>query len=135
MIELGCILARLTSLQEKWICDALHFGVFFKSFLAISNELEGIMIVVRYLMNEPIIDPSGPSLGSLRIYTRTEEKFSGLPVMGQMVVIWRLQNHQGSAWKMGRALIQQAGNYRVSSFLRADLISKTIYKCFNKGGH
>ena len=69
----------------------------------------------RYLMNEPIIDPAGPSLGSLRIYTRTEDKFSGLPLLGQMVVIWRLQNHQGGLWKMGRALIQQTGNYRVSS--------------------
>nr|CAH0101640.1 unnamed protein product [Daphnia galeata] len=66
-----------------------------------------------YLMNEPIIDPAGPSLGSLRIYTRTEDKFSGLPLLGQMVVIWRLQNHQGGLWKMGRALIQQTGNYRV----------------------
>lgn len=81
-------------------------------------------------MNEPIIDPAGPSLGSLRIYTRTEDKFSGLPVMGQMVVIWRLQNHQGSAWKMGRALIQQTVNYRVSLFLPVRIY--IIYKSYLK---
>lgn len=61
-------------------------------------------------MNEPIIDPVGPSLGSLRIYTRRED-YS----VGQLNVIWRLQNHQGASWKMGRALIQQTGNYRVSA--------------------
>lgn len=65
-------------------------------------------------MNEPIIDPTGPSLGSLRIYTRREEAFSGLPLLGQMVAVWRLHNHQAGVWKMGRALIQQTGNYRVS---------------------
>jgi hypothetical protein len=82
-------------------------------------------------MNEPIIDPAGPSLGSLRIYTRTEDKFSGLPVMGQMVVIWRLQNHQGSSWKMGRALIQQTVNYRVSLFLYESIsFTKLFYLNF-----
>ena len=75
-------------------------------------------------MNEPIIDPAGPSLGSLRIYTRKEDTFSGLPHVGQMVVIWRLQNHQGGGWKMGRALIQQTVNYRVSCF---DLLDASIY--------
>lgn len=64
-------------------------------------------------MNEPIIDPAGPSLGTLRIYTRREDIFSGLPITSQLAVIWRLQNHQGGIWKMGRALIQQTNNYRV----------------------
>jgi hypothetical protein len=134
VIGLGCILVRSTSLPEHWICDALLFGVYliFIEIFFFFIKLTGrdFNCVVRYFMNEPIIDPAGPSLGSLRIYTRTEDKFSGLPVMGQMVVIWRLQNHQGSAWKMGRALIQQSVNYRVSLFLPVRIY--IIYKSYLK---
>ena len=68
-------------------------------------------------MNEPIIDPAGPSLGSLRIYTRKEEPLVSMMMMTpstvQPTVIWRLQNHQGGNWKLGRAQIEQTTSYRV----------------------
>lgn len=86
------------------------------------------LILNRYLMNEPIIDPSGPSLGSLRVYVRKEDTFSGLSLMGQLNVIWRLQNHQGGVWKMGRALITQTSNYRVSN--KKNIESLHYYYCY-----
>lgn len=65
-------------------------------------------------MNEPIIDPAGPSLGSLRIYIRKEDPSGTVPA--QQTLIWRLQNHQGGSWKLGRALIEQSNSYRVFFF-------------------
>ncbi|KAK4015400.1 hypothetical protein OUZ56_030380 [Daphnia magna] len=87
--------------------------LFSRPFNVTSGKMDMRCMTFWYLMNEPIIDPTGPSLGSLRIYTRREEAFSGLPLLGQMVAVWRLHNHQAGVWKMGRALIQQTGNYRV----------------------
>ena len=59
-------------------------------------------------MYEPIIDPSGPSLGSLRIYTK-KEKGS----VTQKQTIWRLQNHQAAGWQLGQASITETDDYRV----------------------
>lgn len=106
---------NVTSGKVDMRCLTFWYRVLDSFVVVYSIRLSRNRLWYRYLMNEPIVDPAGPSLGSLRIYTRKEDTFSGLP-HGQMVVIWRLQNHQGSVWKMGRALIQQTGNYRVSRF-------------------
>ena len=62
-------------------------------------------------MNEPIIDPSGPSVGSLRVYTSREEASGNN--QQQQTVVWRLNNHQGSGWRLAQANIQQTSSYRV----------------------
>lgn len=70
-----------------------------------------------YFMNEPIVDPAGPGLGTLRVYVRKEDpNVLGSPasaIFSQYSVIWRLHNHQGGVWKYARAQIQQTINYRV----------------------
>ncbi|XP_076343697.1 MAM and LDL-receptor class A domain-containing protein 1-like [Tachypleus tridentatus] len=54
-----------------------------------------------YFMFERTIDPSGPSLGSLRVYVlpSSSGKFS------RLIPVWRLNNHQGRRWMMARAPI------------------------------
>lgn len=82
-----------------------------------STRLDQRCLTFWYFMNEPIIDPAGPSLGSLRIYIRREEPVNmSSGIMSSVIqqrTIWRLHNHQGSSWKMGRALIQQSSSYQV----------------------
>lgn len=58
----------------------------------------------RYIMNEPFIDASGPSLGALTVYTRSasERDSTGNLVMKPQ---WRLYNHQGPDWLYAQALI------------------------------
>ena len=75
-------------------------------------------LLSRYFLNEPIIDPAGPSLGSLRVYVRREDATNNQ----QQAVIWRLHNHQGSGWKLGQANIQQTGSYRVLSIVTTNQI-------------
>lgn len=52
-----------------------------------------------YYMFERTIDPSGPSLGSLRVHVLHH------PLDGTkkpLTTIWRLNNHQGHRWLMAR---------------------------------
>lgn len=55
-------------------------------------------------MSEPFIDTSGPSLGALALYTKTNDRDSG----GNLVLkpVWRLYNHQGPDWQYAQATIQ-----------------------------
>lgn len=50
----------------------------------------------RFIMNEPFIEPTGPSLGALTVYMRSNERDS----VGNLVMkpMWRLYNHQGPDW-------------------------------------
>lgn len=56
-------------------------------------------------MNEPFIEASGPSLGALAVYTRSNERDS----VGNFVLrpVWRLYNHQGPDWQYAQALIRE----------------------------
>ncbi|KAJ9580899.1 hypothetical protein L9F63_023923, partial [Diploptera punctata] len=56
-----------------------------------------------FVLNEPFIDNTGPSLGSLTVYIRTFERV-GNPVM---TPIWRLYNHQGPEWRYAQASIPE----------------------------
>lgn len=71
-----------------------------------------------YFMNEAIIDPAGPGLGSLGVYIRPEDA----GVEQQPVAIWRLRNHQAEMWMMARASIQATKDYRVKSILLTESI-------------
>lgn len=53
-------------------------------------------------MNEPFIDTTGPSLGALSIYLRSNDN-TGNTIMKS---IWRLYNHQGPDWQYAQALIK-----------------------------
>ena len=57
----------------------------------------------RFVLNEPFIDNTGPSLGSLTIFTKTFERL-GNPVL---TPIWRLYNHQGPEWRYAQAQIPE----------------------------
>jgi len=54
-------------------------------------------------MNEPFIDTTGPSLGALSIYLRSNDN-TGSTIMKP---IWRLYNHQGPDWQYAQALIKE----------------------------
>lgn len=53
-------------------------------------------------MNEPFIDTTGPSLGALSVYLRSNDNTGGTV----MKPIWRLYNHQGPDWQYAQALIK-----------------------------
>ncbi|XP_063218533.1 MAM and LDL-receptor class A domain-containing protein 1-like [Bacillus rossius redtenbacheri] len=78
-----------------------------------SPELKGssnpTCVSFWYVLNEPFIDNSGPSLGSLGVYLRTTDK-TGHHVMNP---IWRLYNHQGPEWRYAQAQIQDANDHMV----------------------
>ena len=59
-------------------------------------------------MNEPFIEPSGPSLGALTIFTRSNEKDAN----GNLILkpVWRLNNHQGPDWQYAQATILEPTN-------------------------
>ncbi|XP_049780981.1 MAM and LDL-receptor class A domain-containing protein 1-like [Schistocerca cancellata] len=61
-----------------------------------------------YVLNEPFIDNTGPSLGALTVYTRSMDK-SGTTTLP----IWRLYNHQGPEWHYAQARILQPNNYNI----------------------
>lgn len=54
-------------------------------------------------MNEPFIDATGPSLGALSVYTRSNDRDNN----GNLIMkpVWRLYNHQGPDWQFAQALI------------------------------
>ncbi|PNF30522.1 hypothetical protein B7P43_G09951 [Cryptotermes secundus] len=52
-----------------------------------------------FVLNEPFIDNTGPSLGSLTVYTKNANSV--------MTPIWRLYNHQGPEWRYAQALIPE----------------------------
>lgn len=66
-------------------------------------------------MNEPFIDTTGPSLGALSIYLRSNDN-SGSTVMKP---IWRLYNHQGPDWQYAQAFIKEPN----------DAVSLLFYYC------
>ena len=78
----------------------------------------------RFVLNEPFIDNTGPSLGSLTVYTRTFQRL-GNPVMTQ---VWRLYNHQGPEWRYAQAAIPETTETMVTSLS----FSLTILLCFNR---
>ncbi|XP_024085884.1 MAM and LDL-receptor class A domain-containing protein 1-like isoform X4 [Cimex lectularius] len=55
-----------------------------------------------FIMNEPFIDNSGPSLGALTIYTK-----KGIENDSPMKPVWRLYNHQGPEWQYAQAPIAE----------------------------
>ncbi|XP_075219109.1 MAM and LDL-receptor class A domain-containing protein 1-like isoform X2 [Lycorma delicatula] len=54
-----------------------------------------------FLMNEPFIENTGPSLGALTIYVKSTEKEATT-----MKPVWRLYNHQGPEWMYAQASIK-----------------------------
>ncbi|CAL4111317.1 unnamed protein product, partial [Meganyctiphanes norvegica] len=62
-----------------------------------------------YFMYEPFIDPSGPSLGSLRVYKQTEDSDGNV----MMAPVWGLKNHQGPNWMSAQAKVQSSTDYKV----------------------
>ncbi|CAG2055387.1 unnamed protein product [Timema podura] len=64
---------------------------------------------MRFVLNEPFIDNTGPSLGSLSVYVKMLDKNGNI----QMEPIWRLYNHQGPEWRYAQALIQEINNDHV----------------------
>ena len=73
-------------------------------------------------MNEPIIDPAGPGLGSLRVYVRQEDAEDAKD--RKPVPIWRLRNHQADMWMMAQASIHATARYRVKKKKKRKLIKK-----------
>jgi len=65
-----------------------------------------------YYMFEPFIDTSGPSLGGLKVYTRTapnaqsQNDLSGFHPP-RMTPIWRIYNQQAPVWKYAQARIME----------------------------
>lgn len=57
----------------------------------------------RFLMNEPYIDSSGPSLGALTIFIKTSAGEND----AVMKPVWRLYNHQGPDWQYAQAFIPE----------------------------
>ncbi|XP_066995484.2 MAM and LDL-receptor class A domain-containing protein 1 [Anabrus simplex] len=78
-----------------------------------SQELKGSetarCLSFWFVLNEPFIDNTGPSLGALAVFTRTIDK-NGNAVM---TPVWRLYNHQGPEWRYAQALIQDINNHTV----------------------
>nr|CAD7575255.1 unnamed protein product [Timema californicum] len=62
-----------------------------------------------FVLNEPFIDNTGPSLGSLSVYVKMLDKNGNI----QMAPIWRLYNHQGPEWRYAQAVIQEINNDHV----------------------
>jgi len=62
-----------------------------------------------YYMYEPIVGNTGPELGKLNIWVRSEDR------NGNIVLepIWRLQNGQGPSWKYAQAKVKTKGNFQV----------------------
>ncbi|XP_065351077.1 MAM and LDL-receptor class A domain-containing protein 1-like [Cloeon dipterum] len=56
-----------------------------------------------FVLNEPFIGNSGPSLGALSVYTKVIEPD------GNVIrkPVWKLYNHQGPEWHYAQALIQE----------------------------
>nr|CAD7401052.1 unnamed protein product [Timema poppensis] len=67
-----------------------------------------------FVLNEPFIDNTGPSLGSLSVYVKMLDKNGNI----QMAPIWRLYNHQGPEWRYAQALIQEINNDHVAMVLK-----------------
>ncbi|XP_069156146.1 MAM and LDL-receptor class A domain-containing protein 1 isoform X2 [Procambarus clarkii] len=80
----------------------------------ISKTMKGstqpMCIIFWYFMYEPFIDPSGPSLGSLMLHMRYENKD------GDMVLqpVWALKNHQGPSWMHGQAKLLNDNDFVVA---------------------
>ncbi|XP_060847650.1 MAM and LDL-receptor class A domain-containing protein 1-like isoform X1 [Rhopalosiphum padi] len=82
-----------------------------------------------FVMNEPFIDTTGPSLGALSIYLRSNDN-TGTTIMKP---IWRLYNHQGPDWQYAQALIKEPndailiegiwGSSRANGFIAFDDIT------------
>jgi hypothetical protein len=67
----------------------------------------------RFVLNEPFIDNTGPSLGSLAVYTKNANSV--------MTPIWRLYNHQGPEWRYAQALIPETTDHMVRLFVNSIL--------------
>ncbi|XP_064479533.1 MAM and LDL-receptor class A domain-containing protein 1-like [Ornithodoros turicata] len=61
-------------------------------------------ISLAYYMYERTIDPSGPSLGSLRIHVLREAQPGSNAFT--LLTVWRLNNHQGHRWLVARSPIK-----------------------------
>ncbi|KAK3871532.1 hypothetical protein Pcinc_023337 [Petrolisthes cinctipes] len=66
-------------------------------------------IAFWYFMYEPFIDPSGPSLGSLKLHLRYQSSEGDLVTLP----VWGLRNHQGPNWMYGQARVQIDQDYVV----------------------
>jgi hypothetical protein len=59
-------------------------------------------------MNEPFIEASGPSLGAVTVYSRSNDRDAA----GNLILkpIWRLYNHQGPDWQYAQVMIREPTN-------------------------
>jgi len=66
-------------------------------------------------MHEPFIDTTGPSLGGLKVYTRTASTSSNDLNAGtqKLTPIWRLYNQQAPVWKYAQARIMEKEQFQV----------------------
>ncbi|GLG93676.1 Uncharacterized protein GBIM_01019 [Gryllus bimaculatus] len=62
-----------------------------------------------FVLNEPFIDNTGPSLGALAVYTRATDK-NGHPMA---TPVWRLYNHQGPEWRYAQVPLTDPGPHTV----------------------
>jgi len=69
-------------------------------------------------MHEPFIDTSGPSLGGLKVYTRSVTTSGNdlTSVPQQITPIWRLYNQQAPVWKYAQARIMEKEQFQVKEY-------------------
>ena len=60
-------------------------------------------------MYEPIVDTSGPNLGTLTVWTRTIDTSDQLV----MTPVWRLSNGHGPSWHFGQAQVTTDTSFQV----------------------
>jgi hypothetical protein len=82
-----------------------------KNFQPICNVL-----LDRFVLNEPFIDNTGPSLGSLTVYTKNAKSV--------MTPVWRLYNHQGPEWRYAQALIPETTEHMVRFIVNPTLTKR-----------
>jgi hypothetical protein len=88
---------------------AFHFGKNLSNY----KSTFFILFISRYILHEPFIGNTGPSLGALSVYTKVIE------ADGNVIKkpIWKLYNHQGPEWRYAQALIQEEKAFTVMQLL------------------
>jgi hypothetical protein len=72
-----------------------------------------ISLFDRFVLNEPFIDNTGPSLGSLTVYTKNAKSV--------MTPVWRLYNHRGPEWRYAQAPIPETTEHMVQFIINPAL--------------
>ncbi|XP_066937101.1 MAM and LDL-receptor class A domain-containing protein 1-like [Macrobrachium rosenbergii] len=71
---------------------------------------EAMCIAFWYFLYEPFIDPAGPSLGSLTLYSQYIDD-KQMPVLEP---VWSLKNHQGPNWLYGQAKVKSKKDFQLA---------------------